>query len=151
MLHIRTENLAQVLPQAQALTKAHWNETEQDLYGAQDYTLHESQYKLLEDLDMLHISAARDDAGQLCGYACFTITPCYHRQQALVATLDGLFLQPRVRKGMAVMSLLRAAEKALKAREVRFIQYVSPASRPCDALYRRLGAKQSETIFCKEV
>ncbi len=151
MFKITTEKFAQVFLEAQPLTQAHWDETEQALYGEQAYSLNQSQYQLLEDLNMLHISAARDEQGQLCGYACFTLTSCYHRGGALVATLDGLFLHPKQRHGLGALRLLRAAEKALIQRKVRFIQYSSPASRPCDALYVRLGAKHSESIFCKEV
>ena len=41
------------------------------------------------------------------------------------------------------------AEAALAARGVALVQYSSPVSRPCDALYRRLGARATETVWHK--
>ncbi len=151
MLHITTESFTQVKDEVRPLLQAHWDETETALYGAQNYTLNEEQYNILEGYNMLHISTARHEDGQLCGYAAFNLTPCYHRANALVATLDGLFLHPAQRQGLAILRLLRHAEQALKERGARFIQYVSPASRPCESLYTRLGATHTETVFCKEV
>ena len=42
-------------------------------------------------------------------------------------------------------------EAALAVRGVSLVQYSSPASRPCHALYRRLGARPTETIWHKSL
>ena len=53
------------------------------------------------------------------------------------------------RGGLFALRLLRHAEAALAARGVGIMQYSSPASRPCHALYRRLVAHPTETIWNK--
>ena len=85
----------------------------------------------------------------LAGYAAFTLVDCPHRPQTLLAALDGLYLAPWARGGLFALRLLRHAEAALAARGVSLVQYSSPASRPCHALYRRLGAQPTETIWHK--
>lgn len=151
MLTYQTETFADVKGEAHALIQAHWDETEAAMYGAQEYTLDEGKYRTLEGLDMLHIVTARDAGGSLSGYAAFALCPCPHRHGVTLAALDGLYLAPRWRKGLGVLEMLRHAEKALSARGVGMVQYSSPASRPCDALYRRLGAAHTETIWHKDL
>jgi len=56
---------------------------------------------------------------------------------------------PWARGGLFALRLLRHAETALAARGVGLVQYSSPAARPCHALYRRLGAQPTETIWHK--
>ena len=68
---------------------------------------------------------------------------------ARLAALDGLYLAPWARGGLFALRLLRHAESALAGRGVSLVQYSSPASRPCHALYRRLGAQPTETIWHK--
>lgn len=85
----------------------------------------------------------------LAGYAAFTLVACPHRPQTLLAALDGLYLAPWARGGLFALRLLRHAETALAARGVGLVQYSSPTSRPCHALYRRLGAQPTETIWHK--
>ena len=67
----------------------------------------------------------------------------------MLAALDGLYLAPRARRGLNALTLLHSAEAALAARGASLVQYSSPASRPCGALYRRLGARETETIWHK--
>lgn len=65
--------------------------------------------------------------------------PLPHRPGRLLAALDDLYLAPEVRGGLTALRLLRHAETALRQRGVAVMQFSSPASRPCHALYRRLG------------
>lgn len=150
MVDIQTETFAQVREEALPLTRAHWDEVEAALHGPETAPLDAEQYARWEALDMLHISTLRQD-GRLAGYAAFSLCPCPHRPGVRLAALDGLYLAPGLRGGLAVLRLLRQAETALAERGVGLIQYSSPASRPCDALYRRLGAQHTETIWHKEV
>ena len=176
MLTITTEPFSHLAHEAGLLTAAHWDEVEAPLHGQQHYTLDHERYASLERLDMLHISAARGLAGgepcdatdatgaaaegvrttdatgataPLAGYAAFTLVGCPHRPQTLLAALDGLYLAPWARGGLFALRLLRHAEAALAARGVGLVQYSSPTSRPCHALYRRLGAQPTETIWHK--
>ena len=178
MLTITTEQFSHVAHEAEQLTAAHWDEVEAPLHGAQHYAIDHNRYASLERLGMLHISAARgpaiaagaeqcdaadvtgtpdeadatieaDATAPLAGYAAFTLVDCPHRPQTLLAALDGLYLAPWARGGLFALRLLRHAESALAARGVGLVQYSSPASRPCHALYRRLGAQPTETIWHK--
>ena len=169
MLTITTETFSQVSAEAEQLAAAHWDEVEAALHGAQRYSLDHERYASLERLGMLHISAARGIAedepcgvahaagvnaaasptAPLAGYAAFTLVDCPHRPQTRLAALDGLYLAPEARGGLFALRLLRHAESALAERGVGLVQYSSPASRPCHALYRRLGAQPTETIWHK--
>ena len=175
MLSIATETFSQLAQEVRQLAAAHWDEVEATLHGRQRYSLDDERYKTLERLGMLHISAARGHCGPadasdaapdarrgqrgnlqrlaptapLAGYAAFTLVACPHRPQTLLAALDGLYLAPWARGGLFALRLLRHAESALAARGVGLVQYSSPASRPCQALYRRLGARPTETIWHK--
>ena len=173
MLTITTEPFSHLAEEAGQLAAAHWDEVEAPLHGPQHYTLDHRRYASLEQLGMLHISAARGQAtdtatdtdrhgamdgsgfatanAPLAGYAAFTLVDCPHRPQTLLAALDGLYLAPWARGGLFALRLLRHAEAALAARGVGLVQYSSPASRPCHALYRRLGAQPTETIWHKTI
>ena len=173
MLTITTEPFSHLAAEAEQLAAAHWDEVEAPLHGPQHYALDYHRYASLERLGMLHISAARGRAvdepcdategtpdeprtdaetnasAPLAGYAAFTLVACPHRPQTLLAALDGLYLAPWARGGLFALRLLRHAESALAARGVSLVQYSSPTSRPCHALYRRLGAQPTETIWHK--
>ena len=179
MLTITTELFSHLAQEAGQLAAAHWDEVETPLHGPQHYALDANRYASHERLDMLHISAARGPAvaagGEPCdataagtpdeshatsetgasaplaGYAAFTLVDCPHRPQTLLAALDGLYLAPWARGGLFALRLLRHAEAALAARGVGLVQYSSPTSRPCHALYRRLGAQPTETIWHKKL
>ena len=150
-LVFREEAAARVLPEATELAAAHWREVEAELYGGAAYVPDRERYAALERLGMLSVTTARDGEGRLVGYAVFTLAPCPHLAGETVAALDGLYLAPAARGGLAALALLRNAEAALAARGATVIQYSSPASRPCDALYRRLGAAHTETIWHKRL
>lgn len=151
MLVLRSESFAAIKNEAQPLAAAHWNEVEAPLHGQARYRIDTARYLHLEALHMLHISAARQHDKSLAGYAAFTLVPCPHRAGILLAALDGLYLAPKTRGGLTALRLLRHAEAALQQRGAGLVQYSSPASRPCDALYRRLGARHTETIWHKEL
>ncbi len=149
MLQYQSESLAAVAESVRPLLQEHWDEAEAPMHGQQEYVLDVQQYTLFEELNMLHICTARDASMAVRGYAVFTLTPCYHKGGELMASLDALYLQPAMRRGLAALQLLRAAEEALRKRGVRSVQYSSPVARPCHALYRRLGAKHTESVFHK--
>lgn len=150
-LSFRQETVAEVAHEAAALAREHWHEVEAPLHGERDYTPDRARYDSLERLGMLSVTTARDREGRLAGYAVFTLAPCPHLEGEVVAALDGLYLAPAARRGFNAVALLRSAEAALAARGAGMLQYSSPASRPCGALYRRLGATRTETIWHKRL
>ena len=149
-LHIGEENLGQIAAEAASLCAAHWQEVEAPLHGP-DYSFDAAHYATLEALNMLCILAVRGEGNNLLGYAAFCLTPCPHRRGRLTAMLDGLYLAPPARRGLTALHLLRTAETLLARRGASLVQYSSPTSRPCHALYRRLGAQQTESIWQKEL
>ena len=122
MIHCHCEPLERLLPELPPLLQAHWDESEAALFGPQVYALDTERYACWERLGIKRLAA-----------------------------LDGLYLAPAARKGLAVLKLLRAAEAGLRERGADVVQYSSPASRPCDALYRRLGARHTESVWHKEL
>ena len=150
-LVFRQEGAAEVLGEATELAAAHWREVEAELHGGTDYAPDGERYAALERLGMLCVTTARDPEGRLMGYAVFTLAPCPHLKGETVAALDALYLAPRARRGFNALALLRSAEAAVAARGAALVQYSSPASRPCEALYRRLGATHTETIWHKRL
>lgn len=150
-LVFRQERAAAVLDEAAHLAREHWREVEAQLYGGPDYVPDGGRYAALERLGMLSVTTARDREGRLAGYAVFTLAPCPHLPGETVAALDGLYLAPQARRGLNALALLRSAEAAVAAQGAGMVQYSSPASRPCGALYRRLGAVQTETIWHKRL
>lgn len=150
-LVFREEAAAAVLSEVGELAAAHWREVEAELHGGGNYMPDGERYVTLEKLGLLSVTTARDGEGRLEGYAVFTLAPCPHLPGETVAALDALYLLPQARRGLNALALLRSAEEALAARGAGLIQLSSPASRPCDALYRRLGATHTETIWHKRL
>lgn len=147
MVHFSTERWADIAAEVPALYDAHWAETETAMYGDNGGDL--EGFRQLDALGLLHLVVARDDSGRMVGYAAFVLSPNPQMGGKLVASLAGLYLHQEARQGLAALSLLRYAEDGLRAVGAAGVCYNSPASRPCDALYRRLGAKHTETIFYK--
>lgn len=150
-LVFQQETAATAAQAAALLARDHWREVEAPIFGGGDYVLDSERYARLESLNMLACATARDGSGRLVGYAVFTLAPCPHLSGEIVAALDALYLAPCARGGFNALALLRSAERHLAGRGATLIQYSSPASRPCGALYRRLGARQSETIWHKRL
>ncbi|MCD7984886.1 MAG: GNAT family N-acetyltransferase [Desulfovibrio sp.] len=140
----QTERFADVRHEAEALAQAHWEEVEAPLYGAREYHMDFEQYEKLDAAGLLHIVTARD-GGRMVGYASFFATYNMHLG-GMLATLDGLFLDKAYR-GAGGIKLLRFAADAVRACGAVAAQFSSPASKDCGALYRRLGAKLTETVY----
>lgn len=156
-LTFSVEIFATVHSDVAALATAHWHETEAAMYGplAMDSgpPVHAAQYTALDQAGMLHLCTARAAGCQsLQGYAAFVLMQNMHAPGRITATLTALYLTPAVRRNpFTALRILRFAESGLHARGVFGVSYNSPHSRPCDALYRRLGANAVETIWYKEL
>ncbi len=150
-LIFKQECIDDVIHDITTLARDHWDEVESAFFGKRLYVPMEEQYRALENVSMLHIHTIRTTLNTLCAYAIFTLAPCHHRHGQLMAALDALYLSPQVRQGFTAVRFLRSTETALKKRGAIFMQYSSPESRPCGALYKRLGATMTETIWHKEL
>ena len=147
------ETFAAVRQEAEALAAAHWDETEAALYGDRaGVPLSVPMFESMEAAGILHIVTARDAEGRMAGYAAFCLSENMAMPGRIQASNLGLYLSPALRGDpFTALRLLRWAEQSLRARGVRSVAYISPVSRPCDALYRRLGAKMTETTWHKEL
>lgn len=151
-LTFAAESYAAVRDEAAPLALAHWRETEEAMYGGQTAVpIAHSMYEAMERGGVLHIVTARMD-GALHGYAAYCVSENISMPGRLTAAALALYLSREIRTdAFAALRLLRWAEQSLAARGVHGVGYSSPASRPCDALYRRLGAKMTETVWFKEL
>jgi len=147
------ETFAAVQKEAEPLCSAHWDETEAAMYGDRaGVPLSVPMFESMEAAGILHIVTARDDEGRLAGYAAFCLSENMAMPGRVQASNLGLYLAPGMRRDpFLALKLLRWAEASLKERGVYCVAYISPVSRPCDALYRRLGAKMTETTWHKEL
>jgi len=147
------ETFAAVQKEAEVLCCAHWDETEAAMYGDRaGVPLTRHMFKAMEDAGVLHIVTARNEEGKLAGYAAFCLSENIAMPGKIQATNLGLYLAPETRNDpFTALKLLRWTEQSLKERGVYSVAYTSPVSRPCDALYRRLGAKMTETTWFKEL
>lgn len=134
------------------LTVAHWQETEASMYGSQSAVpVTHHMYCAMEQNGVLHAVTARMN-GVLHGYAAYCLSENINMPGRITASALALYLSREIRTdAFAALRLLRWAEESLRQRGVYGIGYNSPASRPCDALYRRLGAKMTETVWFKEL
>ena len=146
------ERWADVRSELAPLSCAHWQETEEAMYGAQDaIPVNETLLEALEHGGALLVVTLRI-ANALHGYAAYCSAPSLNMPGRTTAQALALYVSPLARKDkFAALRLLRTAENMLRQRGVWGLSYNSPASRPCDALYRRLGARMTETVWYKEL
>lgn len=152
MADFAVEDYATVRQEAEALAVAHWQETEAAMYGEQaGVPITDAAWENMAALGLLHIVTARE-AGALVGYAVFVLAENINMPGRVQASNLALYLAPTVRGDpFLAVKILRWAEGSLRGRGVASVAYISPVSRPCDALYRRLGAVMTETTWHKEL
>ena len=151
-LFFAVEPYSRIRAEAAPLAAAHWQETEKALYGPQTAVpMTHALYDALEQGGALHIVTARTGAA-LHGYAAYCLSENLNMPGRSTASALALYLSREARTdAFAALRLLRWAENSLRQRGIAGIGYASPPSRPCDALYRRLGAKITETVWYKEL
>ncbi|MCR5563995.1 MAG: GNAT family N-acetyltransferase [Desulfovibrio sp.] len=138
----------EVLP----LASAHWSEIGEQTYGRVETPISFPVWRSIEQAGAMHIVTARDDDGALKGYAAFCVGPHQNIEGKVQASCLALYVAQDMRRDPFVaLRMLRWAEDTLRDRGVDCVAYVSQAERPCDAIYRRLGAKMTETTWFKEL
>ena len=146
------ESYACIANEAAPLACAHWRESEAALYGRQHAVpITAASYRALEAAGALHLVTVRTE-GRLAGYLAFCVSENPVMPGTRTAVAMALYLEPALREDpFLALRLLRWGEASLRQRGVSGVGYSSPASRPCDALYRRLGARMTETLWYKEI
>lgn len=149
-VNFAVEAYSEIREEAAPLTVAHWQESEAAMFGPQGgVPMATAMFESLEQGGLLHVVTVRQ-AGVLQGYAAYCLSENLNMPGRITASALGLYLSGSVRADpFLALRLLRWADCSLRARGVFGVSYSSPASRPCDALYRRLGATLTETIWFK--
>ncbi len=93
---------------------------------------------------------ARED-GKVIGYAAYWIVRHPHYEIA-VASQDILFLHKDYRKGLLGVRLIKESEKGLKEKHnVEIVTQFTKPHLPLDKLFVRLGYKEIEKVYGKEL
>ena len=152
MTTFAVERFADVLPEVEPLAMTHWRETGEAMHGRTDgIPLDVPVWQGMEVSGTLHVVTARRE-GLLVGYAAFCVGPNAVMPGRTQASCIALYLTENARcDPHEAMRLLRWAEESLRERGADCVSYVSQVARPCDAVYRRLGARMTETVWFKEL
>ena len=152
-VNFAVEAYSEIREEAAPLTMAHWQESEAEMFGPQGgVPMATAVFESLEQGGLLHVVTVRQ-AEVLQGYAVYCLSENLNMPGRITASALGLYLSGSIRRAdpFLALRLLRWADGSLRARGVFGVSYSSPASRPCDVLYRRLGATLTETIWFKEL
>lgn len=144
---IQAERFADILPELHVLHEAHWLETEKHRHGLTmnpDY----GQFIQRERMGGLIQFTMRDAAGVLVGNMRMYLATSIHTQTRY-ASEDTIFIQPGHRGSLAVLALMRFAERCLLAIGIREIRGNSKIVNRADVLMRRLGYTPVALEFVK--
>lgn len=107
-------------------------------------------YDAAANMQSLVVYTAREE-GRIVGYVAYFLAPNLH-YRVLSATADILYVDPEYRKGFLGIKLIKKAEEVLKDKyNVELILQHSSIRRPLDPLLTRLGYKECEKVFIKEI
>lgn len=133
---LQVERFEALLEELEPLHAAHWQETEKHRHGL----ALRPNYALLLSRErsggLMQFTARR--GGQLVGHVRMYLGKSTHTS-TLYAEEDTLFILPAHRGGTLVLSLMRYAERCLRAVGVREIRADSKLVNRADVLMRRLG------------
>lgn len=148
MTTYQREPVAGLWDEAWELLKAHWEEVAhyKDIALNPDVGL----YDAMEKAGALRCYTARVD-GKLVGYAVFFVRPNAHYKQCLVAQQDVLFVLPAYRLGRTGITLIRVAEKALRADGVQVVYHHAKRTNRVGELLARLGYELVDEIYAKRL
>lgn len=128
--------------EGQELTKSHHEEI--GMYGDVDPDIY---WYLRNDV---WVMTAREE-GELVGYAVYILGSHPHYKDIKIATQDLLYLHPDHRKGLAGVRFIKFQEKCLKVMGIDRIFQSTKRSRDLSNLYERLGYRETDIMFSKEL
>lgn len=108
-------------------------------------------YHRLEKADALRVFSARDNHGNLCGYALFFVQvhPHFEVKQAMC---DLIYMMPEHRLKGHGREFIEFCEKSLmNENDIKAIYFSSTSKRPIGKIFERLGYKPIEMRFGKRV
>lgn len=112
MITFQVEKLRDVKEEAMPLLREHWEEIALNKDTVPLDPLWD-QYQAVEDMGLYHVVTARA-FGNLIGYSTYTLCQNFHYASLRQAETDIFWLQPKYRRGMTGIRLLKFAEQSLK-------------------------------------
>jgi GNAT superfamily N-acetyltransferase len=150
MLSYQVEALGDIFEEVRPLLDLHWEDVALDQETIKlnpNWTI----YAKMADNGTLHITTARDETGELVGYAAYLLSENNHYQQMVQADGDIFWLHPKQRKGMAGVRLLRKAEEFLIECGVKKIINKVKLHKDVGIIFERLGYTAIERVYAKTV
>lgn len=146
MIQIQPFSVSKSLPEMEALTRLHWEETEWDVCGEGPKPSAE-MYKAMEDAGML-VAYAAVEREVIVGY----VTVMVHRHihyDFLFGAHDTLFLRNDLRDGTTGLKLKHRAEKEAQARGALFVAWHCKPGSPFEKMLQAERLPPAETIYIK--
>jgi len=110
-----------------------------------------SIYAKADKAGTLHVTAARNDEGELVGYFVLFCVPHPHYRSTIFAMMDAYFLRPEYRKGAAGLRMFSETEKLLKGRGVVEIIANTKVHHDMSKLFARLKWRLTAYTFTKVI
>jgi GNAT superfamily N-acetyltransferase len=155
-MHFAVECVADVWPEAEPLTRLHWEEIAKNK-ALLTLNPDVEKYELLDKNDALLLVTARDD-GALVGYFLWIVLPHPHYKHVLVAEEDLHFLSPEYRSGGVRgagcgygYKLLEAARDAAIARGARLLTMREKVGHEHPAIMDGLGFVPADVVYTHAV
>jgi predicted GNAT superfamily acetyltransferase len=134
----------------QDLLEAHWQEIARDK-KLMKLSPDVSQYRAMEDADMLISIGAFDDDGKMCGYAVSFIGTHLHYSELTYAHNDVLFVAEEYRSKRLGLRLIRETERIAKEKGARMVSWHAKQDSMLAAMLPKLGYCVQDIIFSREV
>mgnify|MGYP003109118406 FL=1 len=143
------EEFANVRDEIMPLCERHWEEV---AYDKETLKLNPSwdMYEKIDAAGLLNVFTLRD-GDILAGYLFITVMPHLHYREHLFASSDILYIDQEYRKGHTAAKLLRFAEKEIKHLGVSIMAVSTRVQKPLDKLFVRLGYKNTERVYAKNL
>lgn len=146
MSQIRLGSVASLAPIIREMASAHWSEVEAPL-GVSDPEPLIDGYAALERGNALIAMGAHDEnTGKLIGYATAIVVPNLH-SGVLFAQSDLLYVAPAHRGRFVGLRLMRAIEKAAKARGARWMLFNAKPGTELEGICERAGYEREEIVY----
>lgn len=107
------------------------------------------RYAKLDEMNMIHVTTARED-GNIVGYViCFIITHMHYRSAGEMALADMYWLRPEHRKGFTGLRLFQVMEQSLRDRGIVRAHMSCKVHQDHTKLFERMGWKLTDYTFGK--
>lgn len=148
MLEVREFSVSEYIDRVVGLVRAHWLETESELAPGGPKPL-VGIYLALEKAGSIIAFGAFED-GTMVGYSVAILGPHLHYGMTY-AHHDLLYVSPEHRRGMLGLKLIRATERAAKARGAAFSTWHAKPGGTLESILSRTGYQREEIVYKKDL